>query len=136
MASLEMAKRRFADAGFNRSDRYEEGTRGKGQKWNASKARAKANWAPAIQEAVSKDAFGKGLDKADANDYDRGVQDKGTQNWPVGMQAGADKFGERVQKFVGLWDSDLPTAKGPRRSGANLKRMSENVQRFITAAGK
>lgn len=136
MATLEMAKARFSDAGFSRSDRYEAGTKGKGTKWNASKERAKANWAPAIQEALQKDTYGKGLAAADANTYERGVADKGVNNWPVGMQASADKYGQRVQKFVTLWDSALPTSAGPRRSAANIKRMTENVTRFITAAGK
>lgn len=134
--SLEEAKQRFADAGFSRADRYQAGTEGKGSAWNASKGRAKANYVPAMQEALQKDAFSKGLDRADASDYDRGVQDKGVNNWPVGMQASADKFGERIQKFTSLWGQSLPTAAGPRRSAANIKRMTENVQRFIAAAGK
>ena len=134
--SLEMAKQRFSEAGFSRSDRYQQGTEGKGSAWNASKARAKSNYTPAMQEALQKDSYSKGLDKADASDYDRGVADKGVNNWPVGMQASADKFGERIQKFVPLWDQALPTAPGPRRSAANIKRMTENVQRFVSAAGK
>ena len=134
--TLEQAKARFSEAGFSRSDRYAQGTEGKGSAWNASKARAKANYTPAMQEALQKGSFEKGLDKADASDYDRGVAEKGVNNWPVGMQASADKFWERIQKFVPLWGQALPTAAGPRRSAANIKRMTENVQRFVTAAGK
>ena len=135
-ATPQQAKERFADAGFSRVSRYEDGTRNKGQKWEGSKARAKTNFIPAMQEALQKDSFGKGLDKANASDYDSGIRDKGVNNWPVGMQAGADKFGERVAPFVPLWDASLPTAAGPRRSAANIKRMTENVARFISAAGK
>ena len=136
MASLEMAKARFAEAAFSRSDRYAEGTKGKGSKWESSKARAKANFKPAMQEALSNGAYDKGLDSANASTYDQGVRDKGVNNWPVGMQAGADAFGKNVQPFVQLWDAELPTAGGQRRSAQNLKRMSENVARFISAAGK
>ena len=136
MASLEMAKTRFSDAGFSRSDRYEAGTKGKGSRWNAAKERAKANFVPAMQEALQKNSYNKGLDAADANTYDRGVADKGVNNWPVGMQASADKFAKNVAPFVSLWDASLPTTAGPKRSAANIKRMTENVQRFITAAGK
>lgn len=136
MTDINQAQERFADAGFSRASRYEQGTEGKGSKWNASKGRAKSNYTPAMQEALQKDAYGKGLEQADADDYDRGVREKGVNNWPTGMQASASKYGERVQKFVPLWNQDLPTAAGPRRSAANLKRMTENVQRFITAAGR
>src|SRR3990167_9971169 len=134
MATLEQAKQRFAEAAFSRVDRYVDSTRGKGAKWQGSKERAKANWAPAIQEVLAKKTYDKGLDDATAADYDTGVRDKGGNNWPVGMQAGSDKFGKNVQPFVVLWDASLPTPAGNRRSAANIKRMTENVQRFITAA--
>lgn len=134
MVDVQTAQQRFADAGFARSDRYEQGTTGKGSAWNAAKARAKANWQPAIQEAISRDAFGKGLDKADAQDYENGVKNKGVPNWGTGLQAGAPKWGERVQKFSSLWNASLPTTRGPKRSSNNLKRMTENVQRFTEAA--
>jgi len=136
MASLEMAKARFSEAGFARADRYQEGTRGKGAKWAGSKERAKVNWAPAMQEALQRKSYDKGLDSADAGDYDRGILDKGVNNWPAGMQASGQKYGEKVQPFVQLWDAELPTAPGNRRSPANIKRMTENVARFISAAGK
>ena len=134
--SVEEARQRFEDAGFQRVDRYETGTEGKGSAWAAAKTRAKTNFAPAMAEALSKDLFGKGLDRADAGDYDRGIRDKGVQNWGTGMQAGGSKWGNRVQKFASLWDASLGTAAGPKRSAANLKRMTENVQRFVAAAGK
>src|SRR3990167_4363696 len=136
MATLEQAKQRFAEAAFSRVDRYVENTRGKGAKWQGSKERAKANWAPAIQEVLAKKTYDKGLDDASAADYDTGVRDKGGNNWPVGMQAGSDKFGKNVQKFVQLGDADLPTAPGNKRSAANIKRMTENVTRFMSTAGK
>jgi hypothetical protein len=134
--SIETAAQRFADAGFQRADRYEQGTEGKGAAWAGAKARAKANFAPAMQEALSKNLYDKGLDKADAADYDAGVSTKGVANWGTGMQAGQAKYRERIQKFQTLWSQALPTAPGPRRSSANMKRMTENAQRFVAAAGK
>lgn len=134
--SISEARKRFENAGFQRADRYEEGTDGKGSVWNSAKGRAKTNFAPAMAEVLSKDLYGKGLDKADAGDYDRGIRDKGIANWGTGMQAGGHKWEERTQPFVNLWEASLPTAPGPKRSSANLKRMSENVQRFISASGK
>jgi hypothetical protein len=134
--SVQEARQRFEDAGFQRADRYEVGTEGKGSAWAASKSRAKTNFAPAMAEVLSKDLYAKGLDKADAGDYDRGIKDKGVANWGTGMQAGGSKWEDRIGKFANLWDQDLSTAPGPKRSANNLKRMTENVQRFISAAGK
>lgn len=134
--SVQEARRRFEDSGFQRADRFEAGTEGKGSVWAGAKTRAKANFNPAMQEVLSKDLYGKGLDRADASDYDRGISSKGIANWGTGMQAGGDKWEKRIDKFSNLWDQKLPTEQGPRRSANNLKRMTENVQRFISAAGK
>ena len=134
--NISEARKRFENAGIERSDRYEKGTEGKGSAWAGSKSRAKTNFKPAMAEVLSKDLYDKGLDKADAQDYDRGIQDKGIQNWGTGMGAGGTKWEERTKPFESLWDASLPTAPGPKRSANNMKRMTENVQRFMTAAGK
>ena len=134
--SVQVARQRFEDAGFQRADRYEAGTKGKGNEWAASKGRAKVNYTPAMQEVLSKNLYEKGLDRADAGDYDRGIRDKGIANWGTGLQAGGVKWEKRIAKFVALWDQPLKTPGGPKRSANNLKRMAENVQRFIDASGK
>lgn len=134
--NISEAKKRFENAGIERSDRYEKGTEGKGSAWAGSKSRAKTNFQPAMQEVLSKDLYGKGLDKADAGDYDRGIRDKGIQNWGTGMGAGGDKWAERTKPFEALWNQSLPTAKGQKRSANNMKRMTENVQRFVQMSGK
>ena len=134
--SVQEARQRFEDAGFQRADRFEAGTKNKGSAWAASKSRAKTNFNPAMQEVLSKDLYGKGLDKADATDYDKGILNKGIANWGTGLQAGGEKWEKRVSKFVSLWTQALPTPPGPKRSASNLKRMSENVQRFNKASGK
>ncbi|MBI4133040.1 hypothetical protein HY478_00340 [Candidatus Uhrbacteria bacterium] len=134
--SIQEARRRFEDAGFQRADRFETGAKGKGSVWAAAKARAKTNFAPAMQEVLSKKLYDTGVDAADATDYDRGITDKGIPNWQTGMQTGGTKWEKRTGKFVSLWNQALPTSGGPKRSASNLKRMAENVQRFITASGK
>jgi hypothetical protein len=136
MIDLETAKKRFQEAGITRSDRYATGTQGKGTKWNSAKARAKTNYAPAIQASLTNDSYGKGLDKATGQDYENGVATKGVNNWPVGMQASGEKFGAKIAKFVPLWGQELATPRGGRRSASNIKRMTENVARFTAAAGK
>lgn len=130
------AGRRLREAGTMRSDRYEMGTKGKGSKWDGAKARAKTNWAPAMQEALAKKSYDSGLDKANGSDYENGVTNKGRANWGVGMQAAEAKYIKKIAPFTALWDQSLPTAGGNRGSAANLKRMTENVERFRKAAGK
>src|SRR3990167_5262875 len=129
--SVTDARKRFEDAGFSRANRYEEGAKNKGAAWKSSGARAKENYKPAMAEALAKDLYSKGMDSADASAYDSGVLNKGVPNWGTGMSAGGAKFEKNVGKFATLWGAALPTAGGPRRSAANIKRMTENVTRFI-----
>lgn len=134
--SISEARKRFEDSGFSRANRYEEGAKNKGGAWKASGARAKENYKPAMAEALAKGLYDKGMDAADAGSYDQGVLNKGVPNWGTGMSAGGASFEKNTGKFATIWGQSLPTPGGPRRSAANLKRMTENVTRFITAAGK
>ena len=119
-----------------RSDRYAMGTEGKGSAWESAKARAKTNFVPAMQDALAKKLYESGIDKASASDYDSGVRNKGRANWSVGMQSAEAKYVKNIQTFVPLWSAALPTAGGNRGSAANIKRMTENAERFRKAAGK
>ena len=134
--SLEQAKEGFKEAGITQTGEYQRGTQGKGQAWNNSKGRAKANFAPAMTEVLSKKSYDTGIDAANASSYDEGVLNKGVPNWGVGMQASSEKYGMKVSKYVPLWGEALPTSRGARRSANNLKRMTENVTRFVAKAGK
>src|SRR3990167_4108496 len=125
--SAQEAGRRLREAGTLRSDRYQMGTEGKGSVWEGSKSRAKTNFVPAMQEALAKNSYNVGLDRASGSDYDSGVRNKGRANWSVGMQSAEAKYQKNITPFTSLWSAALPTAGGARGSAANLKRMTENV---------
>jgi hypothetical protein len=132
--TLQEASARLQEAGVANADRYQRGTSGKGAKWHQATTAAEANYQEGIQRALSEKRFGKGVQAAGASSYDAGVSAKGVANWPTGMRLAGPKYEKKVQKFVALWNAPLSTPKGSRRSPANLKRMTENVERFIKAA--
>jgi len=129
------AARRLENAGFSFADRYEQGTQGKGQEWESGARRGEDNYKTGVQRALQEGAFGKGVQRAGASRYEQGVQNKGVNNWPTGMQTAGDRYQEGVQPFTSLWDQELSTKRGARRSSANIQRVQENIQRFIRAAG-
>lgn len=131
--SPQEAARRLSSAGFNFADRYQAGVEGKGSEWQRGASAASGNYTAGIQRALAENAFEKGVSRAGASRYDDGVRTKGINNWPTGMQLAEDRYIEGIQPFQGLWDAALPTARGPKGSPANLKRMTENVQRFQAA---
>ncbi len=131
--SVQEAASRLSSAGFNFADRYQSGVEGKGGEWQRGAAAAEGNYQAGIQKALAEKSFGKGVSRAGATRYDDGVRTKGVNNWPTGMQLAEDRYIEGVTPFQGLWDAALPTPRGPKGSPANLKRMTENVQRFQAA---
>lgn len=133
--SLEEAARRLESAGTNFADRYETGTRGKGGAWLERAAASTPNYEAGVKRAITEKKFEKGIREAGAEAYESGVRAKGVMNWPTGMSVAGDKYKRKVAKFARLWGEALPTPRGARRSPANLKRMQENVERFIRAAG-
>lgn len=133
--SLEEAARRLESAGTNFADRYEAGTRGKGGAWFSQASSAGKNFEAGIRRAITENKFEKGVREAGAESYEAGVRNKGVTNWPTGMSVAGEKYQRKTEKFSRLWGAALPTPRGARRSPNNLKRMAENVDRFIKAAG-
>lgn len=131
--SVQEAARRLAGAGFAFSDRYQQGTQGKGAEWQRGAAAGEGNFQAGIQKAIAEKAYGKGVQRSGGAAYDEGVRTKGVSNWPTGMQLAEDKYSARVAGFSGLWDQALKTPRGPKGSPANMSRMQENVARFQAA---
>lgn len=129
------AAARLESAGFANAARYTKGVQGKGGAWFSGASKAGANYQQGVQAAIAADKFGKGVRDAGAAAYDSGVQQKGSQNWPTGMQQAGDKYQRKIAKFVPLWDQALPTPGGAKRSPANVKRMQENMDRFVRTSG-
>lgn len=132
--TVQEAATRLSGAGFANADRYTRGTSGKGSRWAQKTGAAGANYQEGVQRALAEKRFDKGVAAAGPSAYDTGVQQKGAQNWPAGMQLGGDKYARKVAKFAPLWNQELPTPRGSKRSPNNLKRMQENVDRFQKAA--
>lgn len=133
--SVQEAADRLADAGLRLRDRYERGTAGKGGRWVGAAAVASKNFKDGMSEFLAKGDLGKAMQEAGGGAYDEGVRNKGVLNWPTGMAAGAAKYTRKVGKFAALWNQPLPTPKGAKRSPNNIKRISENIDRFQKARG-
>lgn len=133
--SAQEAAKRLEQAGFNNQDRYQKGVSGKGSLWASRTSASEGNYVQGIQESITKKKFAKGVAEAGASGYEQGVTSKGVANWPTGMQQSGEKYSKKIAKFQPLWDQTLPTPKGNRRSPQNMKRIQENMDRFVRTAG-
>jgi len=128
------AAARLSAAGSASQDRYQKGTAGKGNAWLSGASASEANYQAGVQAAIGKKKFSSGVQRAGATAYDQGVQNKGALNWSTGMQFASTNYQKGVQKVASLWNQPLSTPRGPKGSPNNLKRMTDNVQRFQQAA--
>ena|SRR3990167_8951333 len=133
--SASEAAARLEQSGFNSQDRYQKGVSGKGSLWASRTSASEASWQSGVQQAIAAKRFTKGISEAGASGYDQGVSSKGVQNWPTGMQQAGTKYQKKIAKFTPLWDQTLPTPKGGKRSPNSMKRIQENMDRFVRAAG-
>ena len=134
--NLQSAQQDFENAGLSRTQRYKDGTSGKGSKWASGAAAGENNFKAGVIAAANAGAYGKGVSRAGGSAYDNGVSTKGVNNWPTGMQQGGNKWAKNVQPFTSLWSAPLSTPRGPKRSAANMARMTDNANRFATAKNK
>jgi len=134
--TAEEAATRLEEAGLSMSGRYQRGTEGAGSKWLSGASKAEDNYKEGITKSLARGSFAKGIQEAGASAYDEGVRTKGVHNWPTGMQSAGPKYARKVAKYTSLWGAALPTSRGSRGSVQNMKRMQENVERFLRTAGK
>ena len=115
------------------ADEYAQGAQSPRVPWAAAAAAAEANYGSAVQEAISRGAFGKGVLKAGDVKFQAGVRDKGQVRYrgavllPISvqnLQAGFGPF-QRVIESV-----QLPP-RGPK--GTNFQR-SELIGQALLAA--
>ena len=130
------ASQRLAESTSVGSSRYQRGTQGKGTKWVGASTQASANFKIGMQDFLAKGDLGKAMQEAGGAAYDTGVSQKGVGNYATGVAIGAPKYATKVQKFAAVWNQPLTTPRGPKRSPANLNRMTENAKRFQSAAGR
>lgn len=133
--SASEAASRLEQSGFNNQDRYSKGVSGKGSLWASRTSASETSWQAGVQDAIAKKKFSKGVSDSGPSGYEQAVTSKGVQNWPTGMQQAGSKYQKKIAKFQPLWDQSLPTPRSNKRSPQNLKRIQDNIDRFVRASG-
>lgn len=102
--------------------KYVRGIKSPKRNWHAATRAAKEIYVAAIQAAIARDAFGKGVDDSSDAEWEEMALTKGATNYPGGIRAGVVKYGRKIAPVLAHMERiDLPP-KGARGSPEQIAR--------------
>lgn len=124
---------KFTQNGANAQNTYVKNAAAAGQTWQDHTAAAEQNYVTGVQQAATRGAFGKGVQKAGAGKYSKQVQSVGGARFADGITkagpAWQTNFGAIATQVA---NTQLP-ARGPRGSAANYQRAAAMGAAFRAA---
>lgn len=108
-----------ARAGAAQAD-YVAGVTGAGQAWQANTAGASENYAAAVTEAISRNAFATGVQRAGGGKYESRARDVGAARFPQGVRSAQGTYAEAVQPYLQVIASLTLPPRQPK--GGNAAR--------------
>ena len=113
-------ERRASSAG----QEYSEGVASPRRSWAASTKAAEPAYEQGIQGAISRKAFGKGVDKAGDNKWQTRSQELGGARFASGVVASQNEYVKGFTKYHQVLSSLSLPPRGAKGSPANLQRVS------------
>jgi len=103
---------------------YQRGVAAAGEDWQRNTVAAADNYGTAVQEAITRGAFARGVSKAGGAKFAAKAADVGARRFPEGVRAGGPAFeagvAPHLQTIAGL---TLPPRR-PKGDPANIERVS------------
>lgn len=123
--------KKWADVTPQRAPQYEQGVRSPKRDWAQGASAASDAWKAGVTEAVTKDRFKVGVNKAGTAAWQRGAIDKGTARFGPGVQAAAPDYAKGFAPFRDVIANTTLPPRYARRDPRNLER----VKVMATALG-
>ena len=110
---------------------YKAGVTGKGGEWEQRAREGENNYVQGVQDAISRNAFGKGVAGSGAK-YEQNASTLGAQRFGPGVQNAEQAWARGVQPALDVLKSLTLPPPGPKRSPQNQQR-SNAVQLALGA---
>lgn len=122
MKSASQSSEKFVTRAGAAQGEYVEGASASGSRWKQGAKAAVANHKAAVQEALTRDAYSKGIDATSDATYVEGVREKGSQRYAAGVSASRSKYEQKSAKFDSARAAAVAKPRGPRGSAQNYER--------------
>jgi len=120
--SASQSKEKFVQRAGGAAMEYVAGSESTNKDQAAAAIAGKANWASAVQEAIAKDRFAKGLGKSGKAGWLKGVKEKGGNRFAEGVASGAERYVANSAPYDAARNSAASLPRGPKGSEANFLR--------------
>ena len=137
--TAQQSAQKFADRAASSVGTYLEGVSMSTKDQAAAAIAAAPIYAQAVQAAVSRGAFQKGLQKSGKAGWLKGVTEKGENNYGTGVTApgSLSKYTTESSRFDSARNAASGVARGPKGSPQNLQRVSAVINALrATKIGK
>jgi len=103
---------------------YQKGVQGAGDKWAQHTAAAGDSYQAGVQQAISRQAFQKGVAKAGPSGYVTRAANAGAQRYGPGVAGAQAKWQQNVQPYLDTIAGLTLPPRSPRGSPNNLQRVA------------
>jgi hypothetical protein len=124
VADAAMAAKKFAQRGAAASQDYAAGVTGSGASWQSNTAGAADTYAAAVQEAIGRGAFARGVQAAGGSKYEERARTVGAQRFGPGVTAAAPEWERQTAPYLQTIASLTLPPRRPKGDPSNLARVS------------
>jgi hypothetical protein len=117
------AAHKFTTRGAAAAGDYAAGVRGAGQKWQQAAAAAEENYEAAVQDAITRRAFSRGVQAAGGAKYEQRATTTGARRFPEGIREAGPSYQEAVAPYFQTIASLTLPPRRPKGDPANYARV-------------
>ena len=103
---------------------YEEGVRNPKKDWATETKKAEGNYSKGVQAAISRGAYGKGVERSGTAKWQKNSIEKGVGRWVTGIQMAGENYAEGYAPYREVIARTMLPARGPKGDPANIRRDS------------
>lgn len=102
---------------------YQTGVQGAGEDWARNAAASVDNYNAAVQEAITRGAFARGVSKAGGAKFAQRASTVGARRFPEGVREAAPAFQEGVAPYLQVISGLTLPPRRPKGDPANMQRV-------------
>jgi hypothetical protein len=123
MTEVRMDSAKWATRSQAAVGEYKKGVQAPRRSWSGAASASEGNYEAGVNAAISRKAFGKGVNAAGDAKWKNGADTKGGQRYGSGVAAGQDAYQKGFAPFADVIRATTLTPRGPK--GTNYGRVQE-----------
>jgi len=122
--SMQRISSKWNDRASQSQQQYTDGVQNPRADWMTATAAAEANFEKAMQAAISRKSFGKGVKLAGTPTWQANALAKGPLRWAEGVRLAVSKFERAFQPYREVIERTVLPPRGPRGDPGNIQRVA------------